>query len=80
MLVWLCVCVLSLVLEAVRAELRALGALLTPCGEVCASKKGTRASAAARSHTDKYTHTHFLHLSYCLLCVFLTYSLYLNFF
>lgn len=44
----------SLVLGAVRAELRALGSLPTPCGEVCASKTGTRASAAALLHTHKH--------------------------
>lgn len=52
-----CVCEggLSPDLGAVRAELRALGALLAPCGEVCASEKGSRASAAAL-HTHKHTH------------------------
>lgn len=48
---------LSPALEAVRAELRALGPLLAPCGEVCASEKGTRASAAALLSP---THTHLI--------------------
>jgi len=36
-------------------EFRALGALPTPCGEVCAREAGTKASAAAFSSPNTQT-------------------------
>lgn len=54
-----------------RAKLWALGSLPAPCGEVCASKMRTRASAAALLHT----HTHSQILTQCSFPVSLSHSL-----